>query len=58
MGTLTLNDVWDHERGTGVIADKATAGQVVFDLQGKQVATVEGAEKHTVRQSASQSTPA
>lgn len=43
---LTLDDVRDHERGTGVVADETTAGQVVFDLQGKQVAAVAGEKKH------------
>lgn len=33
----TLDDVGDHERGAGVIADEPTAGQVAFDLQSKQV---------------------
>lgn len=33
----TLDDVGDHERGTGVVADEPTAGQVAFDLQSKQV---------------------
>lgn len=27
----------DHEGGAGVVADEKAAGQVVFDLQGKQV---------------------
>lgn len=53
----TLDDVRNHERGAGVVAGEPAAGQVVFDLQGKQVAAVEGEEKHTVRQTASQSTP-
>lgn len=33
----TLDDVGDHERGAGVVADEPTAGQVAFDLQSKQV---------------------
>lgn len=33
----TLDDVGDHERSTGVVADEPTAGQVAFDLQSKQV---------------------
>lgn len=34
---LTLNDVGDHEGGAGVVADEATAGQIAFNLQGKQI---------------------
>lgn len=34
---LTLNDVRHHESGAGVVADEATAGQVVFYLQRKQI---------------------
>lgn len=35
--TLTLNDVGDHEGGARVVAAETTAGQVAFDLQGKQI---------------------
>lgn len=35
--TLTLNDVGDHERGAGVVTDETTAGQIAFNLQGKQI---------------------
>lgn len=34
---LTLNDVGDHECGAGVVTDETTAGQIVFNLQGKQI---------------------
>lgn len=34
---LTLNDVGDHEGGAGVVADEAAAGQITFNLQGKQI---------------------
>lgn len=35
--TLTLNNVGDHQGGAGVVANETTTGQVVFNLQGKQV---------------------
>lgn len=41
----TLDDVGDHERGTGVVADEPTAGQVAFDLQSKQVPGEKGKQR-------------
>lgn len=42
---LTLDDVGDHESGTGVVADEATAGEVTFNLQGEQIPGVRRREK-------------
>lgn len=42
---LTLNDVGHHEGGAGVVADETTAGQIAFNLQGKQIPGEETTER-------------
>lgn len=34
---LTLDNVGDHQRGTAVVAGQTSTGQILFDLEGKQI---------------------
>lgn len=34
---LTLDNMWDHQSRTGVITSQTSRGNILFDLEGKQV---------------------